>query len=235
SCWMFLSGLDVTRSPRVLGALVTLGDSITDGYLSTANTNRRFPDVIARRLLAREGATLSVSNAAVTGNELLYIRPQLEFGYPVQERLGRDVLTQPGARAVILLEGINDIGDRSAKAVDLIATDLQIIHQVHAAGLKIYGGTLTPFAGSNAIYGGDYGTDAGERERQALNQWIRNSHAFDGVVDFDKAIRDPAQPNQILPAYQGDPLHPNDAGYQAMANAVDLDEIIGAILREDPH
>ena len=235
SCWMFLSGLDVTRSPRVLGALVTLGDSITDGYLSTANTNRRFPDVIARRLLARDGPTLSVSNAAVTGNELLYIRPQLEIGYPVQARLARDVLTQPGARAVILLEGINDIGDRSAKAVDLIATDLQIFHQVHAAGLKIYGGTLTPFAGSNAIYGGDYGTDAGERERQALNEWIRNSHAFDGVVDFDKAIRDPAKQSQILPAYQGDPLHPNDAGYQAMANAVELEQIIGAILGEDAH
>jgi lysophospholipase L1-like esterase len=230
---MFISGLDVDRSPRVLGALVTLGDSITDGYLSTANTNRRFPDFIARRLAARRGFTLSVSNAASTGNELLYIRPQLQFGYPAQARLDRDVLTQPGARAVILLEGINDIGDHSAKADDLIATDLQIIHQVHAAGLKIYGGTLTPFAGSNAIYGGDYGTDAGEQERQKLNHWIRTTHAFDGVVDFDEAIRDPANPSQILKAYQGDALHPNDAGYQAMANAVDLDAIIDDILDDD--
>ncbi len=233
SCWMFISGLDVDMSRRVLGALVTLGDSITDGYLSTANTNRRFPDFIARRLAARRGFTLSVSNAASTGNELLFIRPQLEFGYPAQARLDRDVLTQPGARAVILLEGVNDIGDHSAKADDLIATDLQIIHQVHAAGLRIYGGTLTPFAGSNAIYGGDYGTDAGEQERQKLNHWIRTSHAFDGVIDFDKAIQDPANPKQILKAYQGDALHPNDAGYQAMANAVNLDAIIEDILDED--
>jgi lysophospholipase L1-like esterase len=232
SCWMFISGLDTRTSPHVLGALVTLGDSITDGYLSTANTNRRFPDDIARRLLARNGLTMSVSNAASTGNEILYIRPQLEFGYPVQMRLDRDVLDQTDARAVILLEGVNDIGNNSAQASDLIATDLQIIHQAHAAGLKIYGGTLTPFAGSNAIYGGDYGTPAGEAQREILNQWIRTSGAFDGVIDFDKAIRDPSNPLQILPAYQGDPLHPNDAGYQAMANAVNLDQIIGDILRD---
>ncbi len=235
SCWMFISGLDVKTSPRLLGALVTLGDSITDGYLSTPNTNRRFPDDIARRLLARDGFTLSVSNAASTGNELLYVRPQLEFGYPAQARLDRDVLTQPGARAVILLEGINDIGNNDVQATDLIATDLQIIHQAHAAGLKIYGGTLTPFAGSNATYGGDYGTPAGEAQRQALNLWIRTSHAFDGVIDFDLAIRDPANPAQILPAYQGDMLHPNDAGYQAMANAVNLDAIIDDILDETRH
>jgi len=176
---------------------------------------------------------LSVSNAASTGNELLYIRPQLEFGYPAQMRMDRDVITQPGARAVILLEGINDIGNNAAQASDLIATDLQIIHQLHAAGLKVYGGTLTPFLGSNAIYGGDYGTPAGEAQREILNQWIRTSHAFDGVVDFDKAIRYPSNPLQILPAYQGDPLYPNDAGYQAMANAVNLDQIINDILSED--
>jgi lysophospholipase L1-like esterase len=157
------------------------------------------------------------------------IRPQLEFGYPVPARIDRDVLTQAGARAVILLEGINDIGDRSAKAEDLIAVDLQIIQQAHSAGLKIYGGTLLPFAGSNGVYGGDYGTASGEAGRQKLNAWIRTSGAFDGVVDFDKATRDPADPTRLLPAYDADHLHPNDAGYQAMANAVNLSAILNEV------
>jgi lysophospholipase L1-like esterase len=127
---------------------------------------------------------------------------------------------------VILLAGINDIGDRSTKAEELIAVDQQIILACHEAGLKIYGATLTPFGGSNAIYGGDYGTPAGEQERQKLNQWIRTSNAFDGVIDFDKALRDPADPTKLLAAYAGDALHPNDAGYQVMGDTVDLDAII---------
>jgi lysophospholipase L1-like esterase len=233
SCWMFLSGVDVRSSQRVLGALVTLGDSITDGYLSTADTNRRFPDVISRRLVARTGPTLSISSAAITGNEVLTNRAIFpQFGNAVPSRLARDVINQTGARAVILLEGINDIGDKSAKAETLIAVDQQIILACHQAGLKIYGATLTPFGGSNAIYGGDYGTPAGEAERQKLNQWIRASHAFDGVIDFDKALRDPANPVNLLAAFAGDPLHPNDAGYQAMGNAVDLDRIIFDVLIE---
>jgi lysophospholipase L1-like esterase len=233
SCWMFVSGVDVRTTPRVAGALVVLGDSIADGYLSTTNANNRFPDVIARRLVARWGTTLSVSNAAITGNELLTNRAVFpQFGNAVPSRLGRDVLLQTGARAVILLEGINDIGDKSTKADALIAVDQQIIQACHAAGLKIYGGTLTPFGGSNAIYGGDYGTPAGEAERQKLNQWIRTSHAFDGVIDFDKAVRDPADPTKLLAAFAGDPLHPNDAGYQAMGNAVNLDQIIRDLDRD---
>jgi len=229
SCWMFVSGLDVKASPSVVGSLIALGDSITDGYLSTTNANHRYTDYLAQRLAARHGVTLSVANAGIIGNELLTIRPQLEFGYPVPARIDRDVLTQAGARAVILLEGINDIGDRSAKAEDLIAVDLQIIQQAHSAGLKIYGGTLLPFAGSNGVYGGDYGTASGEAERQKLNAWIRTSGAFDGVVDFDKATRDPADPTRLLPAYDADHLHPNDAGYQAMANAVNLSAILDEI------
>lgn len=176
------------------------------------------------------GDTLSISNAAITGNELLTNRPNfLEFGYAVPGRLARDVLTQAGAMAVILLMGINDIGDRSTKASQLIAVDLQIIQAVHDAGMKIYGATLVPFMGSNAQYGGDYGTPAGEHERVKLNRWIRTSNAFDGVVDFDKALRDPADASRILPAYDGDHLHPNDAGYDAMGNAVDLDAIISGL------
>jgi lysophospholipase L1-like esterase len=108
------------------------------------------------------------------------------------------VLIQPGVRFVILLEGTNDIGDRSAKAEDLIPVYLQMIQQMHAAGMKTFGATLLPFAGSNGTYGGDYGTPAGEAQRQALNQWIRASHAFDGVIDFDKAVRDKADPTRLL-------------------------------------
>jgi lysophospholipase L1-like esterase len=232
SCWMFVSGVDVRAGPKVRGTLIAFGDSITDGYLSTTNANRRYPDDLANALAARKGNTLSVVNAGIIGNELLTIRPQLEFGYTAPFRFARDAVNQPGARAVILLEGINDIGDRSAKASDLIPVYLQLILQAHEAGLKIYGATLTPFGGSNAIYGGDYGTAAGEAQRQLVNAWIRTSGAFDGVIDFDKAVRDPANPAQLLPAYVGDPLHPNDAGYQAMANAVDLDAIIEAILED---
>jgi lysophospholipase L1-like esterase len=227
SCWLFLSGVDVLAAPRVKGALVTLGDSITDGYLSTPNTNRRFPDVISRRLAARPGETLSVSSAAITGNELLTNRAVFpQFGVPVAARLGRDVLLQADAKAVILLAGINDIGDVGTTADVLIAVDQQIILACHNAGLKIYGGTLTPFGGSNAIYGGNYGTPFGEEQRQKLNAWIRNSHAFDGVVDFDLALRDPANPQNLLPAFVGDALHPNDAGYQRMGDIVNLNAII---------
>ncbi|KYF63858.1 SGNH/GDSL hydrolase family protein [Sorangium cellulosum] len=231
SCWMFLSGVDVKAAPNVVGTLIALGDSITDGYLSTKNNNQRYPDFLAERLASRKGPTLSVVNAGIIGNELLTVRPQLQFGYPVPARLARDVLTQPGARAVILLAGINDIGDRSAKATDLIPVYQQIIQAARAAGLKIYGGTLVPFAGSTGTYKGDYGTAKGEQERLKLNTWIRTSGAFDGVIDFDKALRDPANPSRLLPAYDADKLHPNDAGYKAMADAVNLDAIVDAAVK----
>ena len=124
---------------------------------------------------------------------------------------------------MILLEGINDIGAFSAKASNLIQADEQIIKQVHAAGLRIYGATLTPFAGSNKQYGGDYGTAAGEKQRQLLNRWIRTSGAFDAVFDFDKAVRDPRHPDRMLAKYDsGDHLHPGDAGYKKMAASVNL-------------
>ena len=229
SCWMFVSGVDVQTSPRVRGALVAFGDSITDGYLSTTDANRRYPDDLARALAKRHGTSLSVVNAGIIGNEVLYIRPQIQFGYTAPARFARDVLTQPGARAVIVLEGINDIGDRSATAEELIPVYEQLILQAHEAGLKIYGGTLLPFGGSNPEYGGDYGTPFGEEQRQFVNEWIRTSGAFDGVIDFDEALRDPDNPTYLLPAYMGDHLHPNDAGYQAMADAVDIKMIVDKI------
>ena len=225
--WMFLSGIEVTEQPQIVGTVIALGDSITDGFGSTKDANHRYPDFLAQRLAARRGPTLSVANAGMIANELLKISP---LGYSAPARLVRDVLIQPGARVLILLEGVNDIGS-SAQAKDLIPVYGQIIRQVHAAGMKIFGATLLPFDGSNARWKGAYGTPAGEAQRQALNQWIRTSYAFDGVIDFEKAVRDPADPTRLLPAFDsGDHLHPNDAGYQTMANTIDLDAIISAAL-----
>jgi lysophospholipase L1-like esterase len=222
-CWMFASGVDVRPERDVRGTVVALGDSITDGDQSSIDADQRYPDHLARRLAAVHGPTLSVSNAGIGGNELLLNRTPALFGVSALARMPRDVLTQAGAREVILLEGINDIGVESATADELIQADELIIAQAHAADLRIYGGTLVPFGGSNARYGANYGTAAGERERQALNRWIRTSGAFDAVFEFDKALRDPGDPTRLLPVYDsGDHLHPSDAGYRAMAAAVDL-------------
>jgi lysophospholipase L1-like esterase len=231
TCWLFLDGVDVRPSPRVTGTVVALGDSITDGALSTVNANNRYPDWLARRLNAVPGRTLAVSNAGIGGNQLLTNRTDIPFGAmfgpPAPARLPRDVLIQAGAEAVILLEGINDIGAGAARAADLIQVDQQIIAQARAAGLRVYGATLVPFGGSNEQFGGQYGTPAGERERQALNHWIRTSGAFDAVFDFDAALRDPARPDRMLPAYDsGDHLHPGDAGYRKMAETVDLEVLL---------
>lgn len=231
SCWMFVDGVDVRPAKRVVGTVVALGDSITDGYLSTNNADRRYPDYLARRLDKRDGRTLAVSNAGISGNDLLTFRTDLTFGVvfgaPAPARLSRDVLAQAGARSVILLEGINDIGAFSAQASDLIQADQQIIAQSHAAGLEVYGATLPPFGGSNKQYGGDYGTAAGEHQRQLLNTWIRTSGAFDAVFDFDRALRDPQHKDRMLPKYDsGDHLHPGDAGYRKMAQTVRLSVLL---------
>jgi len=226
SCWMFVSGVDVNAGAKVKGAVVTLGDSITDGHYSTANANHRYPDYLARRMVALTGDMLSVSNAGISGNEVLTSRSSPLFGDAAINRVSRDVLSQSGVIAVILLEGINDIGGNGASAQQVIAGYQQIISQVHTAGLSIYGGTLTPFVGSNPNYGAEYGTAFGEQQREAVNTWILTSGAFDGLVDFDKALRDPAHPTQLLPKYDsGDHLHPNDAGYQVMANSISLSAI----------
>jgi lysophospholipase L1-like esterase len=136
-------------------------------------------------------------------------------------RFDRDVLLQPGVTHVVVMEGINDIGlaraNPSPAAADLIAAHRQLIERAHARGLRIYGATLTPFEGAA------YWTAEGQAKRDALNQWIRTSRAYDGVIDFDAVLRDPGAPTKFLPQYDsGDHLHPNDAGYQAMGNAVDL-------------
>jgi len=215
--YYFLTGLEVD-APAKSRAIVILGDSITDGLHSTADANRRWPNRLAERLRSQKGGNkVAVLNAGIKGNRILHDTE----GTNASARLDRDVLVQSGARYVIVLEGINDIGFPGSPAADaIIAGQRQIIDRVHAMGLKVYGGTLTPF---QAFLPGIYYTADGEAKRQAVNQWIRTSKAYDAVVDFDKALRDPSNPAAIRPAYDsGDNLHPNDAGYQAMADAIDL-------------
>lgn len=212
----FLTGLEVDGSTKSR-AIVTLGDSLTDGLHSTADANTRWPNRLAERLRLRKGGSkVAVLNAGISGNRLLHDM----VGTNASARLDRDVLVQPGARYLIVLVGINDIGYSGTAAAEIIAGHLQIIDRAHAMGLKVYGGTLTPF---QAFLPGLYYTANGEAKRQAVNEWIRTSKAYDAVIDFDKAIRDPSNPATIRPAYDsGDNLHPNDAGYQAMADAIDL-------------
>ncbi len=213
----FLTGIEVD-APRKSKAIVTLGDSITDGLHSTAGANMRWPNRLAERLrLQKGGGTVAVLNAGISGNRVLHDTK----GTNASARLDRDVLVQSGARYLIVLQGINDIGyPGSPAAEEIIAGHRQIIERAHALGLKVYGGTLTPF---KAYLPGVYYSADGEAKRQAVNYWIRTSKAYDAVIDFDKAIRDPGDPATMRPAYDsGDNLHPNDAGYQAMANAINL-------------
>ena len=221
----FLSGVEVD-APNA-DAVVTLGDSITDGYGSTLDANRRWPDVLAERLVTAHAAT-GIVDAGISGNRVLHDLPESQFGPAALARFDRDVLAVPGVTTVILMESINDIGhpgsadlpEQTVSAEDITAAMRQMADRAHAHGLRILGATLTPYAGT--IFPG-YFTPEGEAKRQAVNRWIRESRVFDGVIDFDAVVRDPAQPDHVLPAYDyGDHLHPNDAGYKAMGEAVDL-------------
>ena len=213
--WFFLGRVEV-MAPRQAGVVVTLGDSITDGTASTTDTNNRWPDHLARRF-AQAGMRMAVLNAGIGGNRVL-----MEGNGPsALARFDRDVVAQTGVTHVIVLEGINDIGqgrqNPSPSAADLIGAHRQMIERAHARGIRIYGATLTPFEGAN------YWTTEGEAKRQALNEWIRTSKAYDAVFDFDAAVRDPNHPTKTLAQYDpGDHLHLNAAGYQVVANAIDL-------------
>ncbi|MGW1344513.1 SGNH/GDSL hydrolase family protein [Kribbella sp. NPDC002412] len=214
-----IEGVDV-RS-RVRGSVVLFGDSITDGVVSPIDQNQRYPDQLADRLLAQPAhRELGVLNAGISGNRLL--NNAGTAGDSTLARFDRDVIGQAGVQTVVLLEGINDIGG-SRGAVEpaaLIAVHRQFIQRAHQAGLKVIGATLTPYEGAG------YYTPEGEADRQALNHWIRTSGEYDAVVDFDKAVRDPAAPSKMLPAYDvGDHLHPNAEGFKAMAQAFDLKEL----------
>jgi lysophospholipase L1-like esterase len=224
--WYYLSGLDV-RSSRADGTVVAFGDSITDGVNSSVGGNDRWPDGLARRLGAVAGPTLSVADEGIGGNRLL--TASRCCGASAQARFARDVLDQVGVRDVIVLEGINDIGlsvgprhaDTGLTPARVIAGYRDLIAQAHARGVRIFGATLLPYQGAG------YYSPAGEAIREAVDAWIRTSGAFDGVVDFDAAMRDPANPLRLNPAYDsGDHLHPNDAGYQAMADAINLDMLL---------
>jgi lysophospholipase L1-like esterase len=225
SCWMFADGVDVAASTRVVGSVVAFGDSITDGVGSNVNANNRWPNILGRRFDARSGRTLSVVDEGISGNRVL--GDAGTAGVSALARFGRDVLSQPGARDVILLEGINDIGQSDlgtiplVTAADLIAGYQQLIAQAHAAGLRIFGATLTPFKGAF------YWSQQGEKTREAVNKWILTSGAFDGTVDFATVTANPDAPQVYNPAFDsGDHLHPNDAGYQAMADAINLKALL---------
>jgi lysophospholipase L1-like esterase len=225
-CWMFVDGVDVTGSPKVVGSVVAFGDSITDTANTTGGANHRWPDFLARRLDARRGPTLSSVNAGLGGNRLIADREgEPYYGVAGLTRLNRDAFGQTGVRAVILLEGINDIGF-NAPPEDIIAGYRKAIAAAHAHHVRIYGATLTQL-------GGSFMDDEGRRRTwQAVNTWIRTSGAFDGVFDFAAATADPADPMRLNPAHDsGDHLHPNDAGTAAMANAVDLSVLLKGIGR----
>lgn len=228
TAWYFADALDVAVPRGVAGTVVALGDSITEGYQSRVGANARWPNDLARRLLSGPpGRELGVVDEGIGGNRLLHGSPCR--GVSALARLNRDALSQAGVRAIIVLEGVNDIGfgrlpntgcaapDVRVSAAELIAGYRQIIARAHARGVLVIGATLTPFRGAS------YWSPAGEAVRETVNRWIRHSGAFDGVADFAAAVADPAHPQMLAPRYDsGDHLHPNDAGYQAMAAAVDL-------------
>ena len=240
--WFFLARVDVSTRTAP-GAIVTIGDSITDGSASTPDTNSRWPDFLAARLVEEYGdAAPGVLNVGIGGNRVLSHNGGMEtilrrgaplgpgetppdpnafFGPSALSRFDRDVLLQPGVTHVIVLESTNDVGfafdNPWPAAEDLIAAHTALVQRAHARGLRIYGGTLTPFEGALTY------SETGEAKRQAFNAWMRTDSAYDAVIEFDAAIRDPDHPTRILPAYDpGDAIHGNDDGYRVMAEAIDL-------------
>jgi len=225
--WYQLTGIEVVVAPTA-ATIVAFGDSITDGHGATTNGDDRWPDILAARLQGSAATRrLAVVNMGIGGNHLLTDG----LGPNALARLDRDVFARPGARTLLVLEAINDLGKLSREDVrtpeqhkalvaDLIAAYAQVIARAHGQGVKVIGCTVTPYVGSDY-----YHPDAAsEADRQALNAWIRTSKAFDAVVDFDKAIRDPAHPERMIPAYDsGDHLHPSAAGYKVMADLIPLE------------
>ncbi|MFG2651746.1 SGNH/GDSL hydrolase family protein [Streptomyces sp. NPDC048436] len=231
--WYFLAGVDVGgergREPsRRDRGIVLFGDSITDGFASSTDRDRRWSDALAERL-AKEGTPRPVLNAGIGGN--LVLNDSAWYGERGTARFGRDALDLPGVGTVVVLEGLNDIGFSESDtptykpapevgAEELIAGHRKLIRAAHAKGVKVVGATLLPLGGSD-----HYGERAAKVSDE-FNEWVRSSGEYDGVVDFDRALADPKDGERIAPEYDsGDHLHPNDAGYLAMARAVDLDEL----------
>jgi len=216
--WYILSGVEVWAD-HPAGVLAILGDSITDGRGSTTDRNRRWPDDLARRLQSDpRTASIGVLNEGIGGNRLLHDG----LGPAALSRLDRDVLEQNDVRWLIVFEGVNDLGtaprdERGDVAGQIIRADEEIIRRAHARQIRVYGATITPFGKSF------YDSPAHEANREAVNRWIRTNGQFDAVIDFDAAVRDPAEPTRLAPAVDcGDHLHLSDHGYEILADAVDL-------------
>jgi lysophospholipase L1-like esterase len=219
--WYLLSGIDVDTS-TASGAVAVLGDSLTDGRGSTTNRNRRWTDFLAERLV--QIGEIGVLNLGLGGNRLL----EDGLGPNALARLDRDVLSQGQVRWLVVLEGINDIGtsdlanpaDASALVHRITSAYEKIVRRAQARGIRVFGGTLLPFAGSF------YFTAEREAARRAVNDWIRTAGRFDAVIDFEQAVRDPENPDRLLPELDsGDHLHLNDSGYRRLADSVDIDRL----------
>jgi lysophospholipase L1-like esterase len=215
SDWFWLGGVDVL-APEIGGAVVTLGDSITNGAFAPFNQNGRWPDVLARRLLARpRDQQRAVLNAGIDGNKLVLPRDCCGNSVPGLARLDRDVIIPAGVTHVLVLLGTNDIAD-GGSADAFIAGYRQLVAQLQARGLAVIGATIPP-------WGGFDNTPAHEVERQKANHWLRTTPVLDGTVDFDRVLRDPTDPTRMRPELDsGDHLHPGPAGYVVMGNSIDL-------------
>jgi lysophospholipase L1-like esterase len=228
--YVWVTGLSVDAPAAA--AVAAIGDSITDGMRSSLNQNRRWPDALARRFAGSGDHSTAIVNLGISGNRLL--SDSLCYGDALVRRFDRDVLERPGVKTAILLIGINDINfaemparkgldcdspHTSVTAADLISGYQRVIADARRHGVKLFGATLTP-ASLPAPR---------ETIRLAVNQWIRTGHAFDGVVDFDAALRDPAQPARLQHAFDsGDHIHPSDAGYAAMAEAIPVAAVVNS-------
>ncbi|WP_274915530.1 SGNH/GDSL hydrolase family protein [Streptomyces sp. WZ-12] len=222
--WRYLTGVDVW-STRARGAVVAIGDSITDGITSTPGANHRWTDFLAARLRDEPGAPrYGVLNAGISGNRLLTDGNPLSptNGPSLLSRLDRDALSRTGVKAVVVEIGVNDLfkAPRQLDPQKVVAGLRDVVRRAHGHGLRVTGSTLTPFGGHRG-----YSRRLNE-VREQVNQEIRSGTVFDEVVDFDRALRDPAHPLRLRPAYDsGDHLHPSDAGYRAMADALDVDHL----------
>jgi lysophospholipase L1-like esterase len=220
--WYFVTGMEVA-SPAGTPGIVCFGDSLTDANTSTLDANARWPDQLARRFVARGGVVPGVMNHGIGGNRILNdVR-----GDSGVRRFDRDVLAQTGATHAIVFLGINDIRNRNGRPEEVVTADQMIagLHQMavraHARGITIYAATLLTF--ENETFQPGFYTEAGEAKRQKVNAWIRESGAFDAVLDFEKVLRDPGHPTQMLPKYDvGDHLHPSDLGYCTLGDSIDL-------------